>query len=216
MHEVRKRKIYLLQRTYEGFDLNRPDKYFVKKTFNNEQVFISYLYHSYNAETKGYWFDWDLDRTGKETRAQSYWKMETKGDGLRKTTYQFRKRWMFAEEIDADWLEVLNPVDFQRRVDDIVRRKGAKKQGPLFRREPIPNTSKRSMWYNEPDTRVKHTGWYREEIARQKMDQEDYPKRHAKVQPKREDWNFYHKHSPREFKSWKNKKIRHQWMKNLR
>lgn len=216
MHEVRKRKIYLLQRTFHGFDLSRPDDYFVKKTFNHVQEFISYLYHSYDAETNGYWFDKDLDRTGKERQVHTYWKMKPGMDGARKVTQEYRKRWMFAEELNADWLDVLNPADFQSRVDDIVRRKGAKKQGPIFRREPIPGTSKRSMWYNEPDSRIKHTAWYRDEIARQKIDKEDYPKYHPKPQPKREDWYFYHKHSPREFKSWKNKKIRHQWMKNLR
>lgn len=216
MHTVRKRKIYLLHRTYDGFNLKRPDDYYVVKAFNNEQEFISYLYHSYNQEKKGYWFDGEIDRTGEDTKIDYYWKMNDEKGGLKKVAHYSRKRWMFAEELNVDWLDVLNPYDYQHQVDDIVRRKGAKKQGPLFRREPVPGTSKRRMWHYDPDTRVKHTSWYREEIARQKMDSDDYPKCHPKPRPRREDWYFYHKHSPREFKSWKNKKIRHQWMKNLR
>lgn len=213
MHEVGNRPIHLFKRTYQTQYVMESDGYLIEKTFKNIQELIRFFYHSYNAETKSYWFDDELDVTGKDTVVEHYWTME---DGeFVKVTRSRRKRWMIAEEINADWLTVLNPKNYQHQVDDLVRRFGAKKQGPVYRKEPIPGTSKRKRWYFNSDSRVKHTAWYREEIARQKMDKDEYPKRHPVPHPKREDWNFYHKRSHRELKSWKNKKIQRQWMKNM-
>lgn len=213
MYDVGNRPIHLFKRPYSSLNIQMEDGYTAEKTFGSLNEFIAYLYRSYNAETDSFWFDGILDVTGEDTTVEHYWG-HREGE-FAKNVYIHRKRWMFAEELNSDWLTVLNPENYKIQVLDIVRRKGAKKQGPIYRKEPIPGTSSRGRWYYNYDSKVKHTAWYRDEIARQKMDKDEYPKRHPTPHPKREDWNFYHKRSHRELKSWKNKKIKRQWMKNM-
>lgn len=216
MHEITGNKIYLLARSYQALLSWMPDNYHVKETFNNKAELIRYLYQHYDADTRSYFFDGKVDLSGSDTEDYGTYSLSANGSVFEKRINKQRKPWMFAEEINADWLEVINPYEYQREVNKLISRYGGKKQGPLFRQEPIPRTGKRTSYFRSiAITSVKHTSWYREEKARQKMDKEWDQHQYPLPLPHFQDWNFYHNHSPRESRSWKNKKIQRQWMKRL-
>lgn len=191
-----------------------PDNYYVSETFNNEKELVRFLYTNFDADRRRYFFDGIVDTTGSETEKDYYYERSADGHFRKRVETQHRKPWLFAEEITSDWLEVINPYSYQRDVNRLVELYGGKKQSPTFRQEPVPRTGKRIRYMRSiAEKPVKHTAWYREEKARQTMDKE-WDQHHYRLPiPHYEDYNFYHKHSEREYRTWKNKKIRRQWMK---
>lgn len=186
MHKVINNETYVLI----GRKLPFLNDFIVKKTFRGEEELIGYLCKVYDSE-RGFWFDGRV-YTG-ETMDKSYF---------------------FGRLIGKNnETEIFSPYRYKNKV--LNRVETIKKQTSTYRRAPVPRTGKRSV-YRSGLKRIKHTAWYRESKIRQTIDKEWGVKRESVPQFKYEDWYAYHTHKINEGKSWKNKKIRRQWMKNLK